>query len=290
MDNQDFKSIIAILIAIIVSVFLAIMGSKGSTMIFGAIPLFAFGIVIIFLIQWIVFLPSYIKRTEKFFDLTGSLTYCTVVIISVLLSSQFDLRSLLLMILVLIWALRLGIFLFRRVIKAGEDKRFETLKQSFFRFLMIWTIQGLWVSFTLATALAAITTERNVPLGIIGIFGLLIWILGFGFEAVADYQKSKFRSVPKNQGKFINSGLWALSRHPNYFGEIVLWIGIAVIALPTLEGVRWLTLISPIFVTLLLTKISGIPILERRADNKWGNQEDYQEYKRNTPVLVPKLR
>jgi steroid 5-alpha reductase family enzyme len=290
MDNQDSKSIIAIFIVLFISMILAIAGSDGSAILFGTIPLFGFGIVIIFFIQWIAFIPSYIKRTEKFFDLTGSFTYCTVVLISVLFSSEADPRSLLLMVLVLIWALRLGLFLFRRVIKAGEDKRFESIKQSFFQFLMTWTLQGLWVSFTLAAALAAITTDKKESLGIVGIVGFIIWILGFGFEVIADYQKSKFRSIPENQGKFITTGLWRFSRHPNYFGEILLWIGIAVIALPTLEGMRWLTLISPIFVALLLTRVSGIPILEKRADNKWGTQTDYQEYKSKTPALIPRFR
>jgi steroid 5-alpha reductase family enzyme len=119
--------------------------------------------------------------------------------------------------------------------------------------------------------------------------GFLIWVFGFAFEVIADSQKSRFKADPANEGKFINTGLWARSRHPNYFGEIVLWIGVAVIAFPVLQGWQLVTLISPVFVTLLLTRISGLPMLERRADETWGGQEDYEAYKGRTPVLIPRL-
>jgi steroid 5-alpha reductase family enzyme len=104
---------------------------------------------------------------------------------------------------------------------------------------------------------------------------------------IADRQKSAFNAKPENKGRFISTGLWSWSRHPNYFGEIVLWIGVAIIALPILRGWQWVTLISPVFIILLLTRISGIPLLERRADQKWGNEAEYQSYKARTSVLVP---
>jgi steroid 5-alpha reductase family enzyme len=287
MNEKDIQSIVAIIIVLIIATFLTLAGSQGGVTVLTGIPLFALGVVIAFFIQWIVFIPAYFKKTEKFFDLTGSLTYITVIVFAVALSPEIDIRSLLLMVLVSIWAIRLGTYLFRRILKEGEDKRFKEIKQSGTRFFLTWTLQGLWVSFTLAAALAAITVEQRTEFGLIGLVGLLVWIIGFGFEAIADYQKSKFRSVPENKGKFITNGLWSISRHPNYFGEILLWIGIAIIALPTLQGWRWLTLISPVFVTILLTKVSGVPLLEKRADNKWGGQEDYEEYKKRTPVLIP---
>jgi steroid 5-alpha reductase family enzyme len=125
-------------------------------------------------------------------------------------------------------------------------------------------------------------------LGLFALAGSLVWAFGFAIEVVADAQKSRFRADPENAGKFIDAGLWAWSRHPNYFGEIVLWIGVAVIALPVLRGWQWVTLISPVFVAVLLTRISGVPILEKRADEKWGGQEDYEAYKERTPVLIPR--
>jgi steroid 5-alpha reductase family enzyme len=110
-------------------------------------------------------------------------------------------------------------------------------------------------------------------------------VLGFSTEIVADNQKSKFRSFPENRDKFITTGLWAKSRHPNYFGEIVLWAGIAVMSFSSLEGWQYLTLISPIFTYILLVYVSGVRMLEARADKKWGHDEDYKKYKSNTPVL-----
>ncbi len=118
--------------------------------------------------------------------------------------------------------------------------------------------------------------------------GLLVWLLGFSLEVMADRQKTRFRADSENVGKFINVGIWSWSRHPNYFGEIVLWIGVAIIALPALSGWQCLTLISPVFVTILLTHISGVPMLEARADEKWGGRADYEAYKTNTPVLIPR--
>jgi steroid 5-alpha reductase family enzyme len=211
-----------------------------------------------------------------------------VVVLAVVLSPVVDGRSLLLLGMVVVWALRLGTFLYRRVHAAGEDRRFREIKKSFARFLLTWTLQGIWVSFSLAAALAAITSQTRLELGVFALVGFLVWAFGFGFEIVSDYQKSKFKADPQNAGKFINTGLWSWSRHPNYFGEIVLWVGVAIVALPILQGWQWLTMISPIFITLLLTRVSGIPMLEKRADEKWGGQADYEAYKASTSVLIPR--
>ena len=118
--------------------------------------------------------------------------------------------------------------------------------------------------------------------------GFFFWVLGFVIEILADNQKKIFRENPVNKGKFISSGLWAWSRHPNYFGEIILWLGISIIAFPSMEGGEFLGLISPIFVYVLLTKISGIPMLEKSSDSKWGLDENYIKYKSTTPILFLK--
>jgi steroid 5-alpha reductase family enzyme len=188
-----------------------------------------------------------------------------------------------------IWAARLGTFLFRRVIKAGKDDRFDEIKPSFIRFLNVWTVQGLWVTLTMAAALITITTGYRKELDLYALTGLLVWVFGFTLEAVADHQKSRFNANPINKGKFIRSGLWSCSRHPKYFGEIVLWIGVMLVALPVLQGWQWVAIISPVFVTLLLTRVSGIPLLEKKADHKWGGQADYEDYKKRTPVLILQL-
>jgi steroid 5-alpha reductase family enzyme len=287
MKKTDRNALIALPIVVLIGLGVAWAGSQGGASVFG-MPVFALAVALAFLIQWLAFIPAYLQQTERFFDLTGSITYVSVTIIAVLASPVVDGRSILLLALVVIWAARLGTFLFRRIHKAGKDARFDEIKPSVLRFLNTWTLQGLWVSLTLAAALAAITTTTRKELDLAALIGTLVWVFGFAIEATADLQKSRFRADPQNKGKFIHTGLWAWSRHPNYFGEIVLWIGVAIIALPVLRGWQWATLISPVFVTLLLTRVSGVPLLEKRADEKWGGQEDYEAYKERTPVLIPR--
>jgi steroid 5-alpha reductase family enzyme len=285
IKKVDHNALFSVVIVILIGLGVALAGSQGGASVFG-VPIFALMVGLAFLIQWLAFVAAYLLQSERFFDLTGSITYLSVTALSVLLSPAVDGRSILLLLLVVIWAARLGTFLFRRVRRAGKDSRFDEIKPSFARFLLAWTLQGLWVTFTLSAALAAITADTRKGLGLFALGGLLIWILGFAIEVVADAQKSRFRADPENKGSFIDTGLWAWSRHPNYFGEIVLWIGVAIIALPVLRGWQWVTLISPVFVAVLLTRISGVPMLEKRADEKWGGQEDYEAYKARTPVLI----
>ena len=288
MKKTDRNALIAFPIVILIGFLVALAGSQGGVLVDG-IPLFALLVGLTFLIQWLVFIPAYLLQTEKFFDLTGGITYIFLIIMAVLFSTSVDGRSILLSALVVIWAIRLGTFLFNRIQKAGKDERFDEIKPSFIRFLNVWTLQGLWVTFTAAAALVAITTTNRKELDYFAIIGFLVWIIGFIIEVVADSQKSCFNANPENKGKFIQTGLWSRSRHPNYFGEIILWVGIAVIALPVLQGWQWVALISPVFVTLLLTHVSGVPMLEKKAEEKWGSQEDYEAYKERTSVLIPRL-
>ena len=288
---KNITSIITFFVLVIIGFLVALAGSQNGATLGGA-PVFAIAVGLAFLIQWLVFIPSYIFQTEKFFDLTGSLTYITVTGLAVCYSRYsvpLDARSILLAALVTVWALRLGSFLFSRIQKAGKDDRFDELKPNFFRFLNVWTIQGLWVTFTAAAAWVAIANTTRRELDIFAVVGLLVWLLGFAFEVIADSQKSRFNADPANKGKFIRTGLWSRSRHPNYFGEIVLWLGVAIIAVPVLQGWQWVAMISPLYVAILLTRISGIPLLQKKADAKWGGQADYEEYKKNTPVLIPRF-
>ena len=286
MSKNTAKSILIIILILLLGLFVALAGSQGGYSV-GRIPVYALAIGLAFSIQWIVFIHAYINKTEMYFDLTGSITYITVMIVSVVLSPEKDLRSWLMLGMVSVWALRLGTYLFQRIKKEGEDRRFREIKKSFPRFLQTWTLQGLWVTFSLAAALVVVTSQKRVPFDVFVVIGILVWIFGFGMEAIADRQKSLFRQDPENKGRFIQSGLWYWSRHPNYFGEIVLWIGVMIVALPVLKGWNWVALISPVFITILMTQISGIPMLEKRADEKWGGQKDYENYKVSTSLLLP---
>lgn len=239
-------------------------------------------------LQWLVYVPSYLARTEHYYDLTGSATYLIVIWAALLLRPQALTvgPELLITVLVTVWALRLGSFLFRRVRRSGKDGRFDEIKTDWARFLVAWTLQGVWVFVTLIAALIALGSEGSRALDNWTLVGALVWLFGFAVEVIADAQKARFKADPTNQGRFIRTGLWAWSRHPNYFGEITLWCGICLIALPGFVGWQWLGLLSPLFVALLITRISGVPMLEEQAEKRWGDDPGYQRYRDNTPVLM----
>jgi steroid 5-alpha reductase family enzyme len=265
-----------------------VFAASGGSVEVAGIPLFALCAGFSFVVQWVAFVFAYAAQTEHYYDLTGSVTYLCLIALGLFLGPEPDPRSLLLAGLVGVWALRLGTFLFRRVKQDGSDGRFDDIKPDFLRFAMTWTLQGLWVFLTFSCALAGITAIHRAPLGVVGLLGAGVFVAGFAIEVVADQQKRAFRRNEQSRGTFITSGLWAWSRHPNYFGEVMLWCGIALIALPNLSGGQYVTLISPVFVYLLLTRISGVPMLESRAKKRWGDDPAYQDYKRRTPVFMPR--
>jgi steroid 5-alpha reductase family enzyme len=288
MNARDRRSLLATCVLAAAGALTGIAGGQGGSRV-GGVPVFGLCVVLAYLIQWVVFVPSFLRQTETLFDLTGSLTYVSLVTLALALGHDIDARATLLWAMVTIWALRLGSFLYRRIQKAGKDDRFDDIKPSFFRFLTVWTVQALWVTFTSAAALIGITTTVRVALDVWAAVGTVVWAIGFAIEIVADAQKSRFSADSANRGKFIQTGLWARSRHPNYFGEITLWVGVLIVALPVLEGWQWIALASPVFVALLLLRVSGIPLLEKKADAKWGGQADYEAYKKRTPVLIPRV-
>lgn len=286
MDETTRRSVLGIAGAVVVGALVALAGSDGGSSV-GGVAVFAICAAVAFVINWLVFIPSNAARTEKYYDLTGSVTYLTVTLLAVALSETLDLRAGIVAVMVIVWALRLGTFLFLRIRRAGSDTRFDEIKTSPLRFFAAWTIQGLWVLLTAAAALAIITTSVSRDLGWLAYTGIVVWVVGFAIEVVADRQKSLFKLDPSNERRFIATGLWAWSRHPNYFGEITLWTGMALLAIPVLSGWQWVVLVSPLFVTLLLTRISGIPMLEAKADERWGDEPEYRQYKASTPVLIP---
>jgi len=286
VNKAVFQAALAIPVILLVAVGIAWAGSPASERAWNW-PVFGLCAALAFAINWVVFVPSFLGKTERYFDLTGSFTYLGLLGLALGASGGVDARAWILAAMVAVWAVRLGSFLFRRIREDGSDGRFDSIKPSFVRFLMAWTLQGLWVFLTLSCALAAMTASEKVPLGGWALLGAFLWLSGFVLEVVADAQKRAFRSDPANRDRFIASGLWAWSRHPNYVGEITLWTGVAVVAFPVLSGGQYVTLISPVFVYVLLTKISGIAMVERRGMRKWGDDPAYRAYLERTPALFP---
>ncbi len=276
--------LLIIIVVIMISFLFGLAGSDPSVPM-GGVPLFLALVLLALFIQFLAFIPSYFFQTEKYYDLVGMFTYLILIWLAYFLGSPQNLRSTILATMVTVWSLRLGLFLFARVREQGEDIRFREFKKSGIRFLLVWLMQGMWIIFILGAALASLLSQTSIELGLETYLGMILWIFGFSVESLADHQKRAFKKKPENKGKFISTGLWAWSRHPNYFGEIVLWLGIVMIAFPTLQGFQYVMLISPVFVFLLLTKISGIPILEKLADKRWGSDPEYNLYKKNTPML-----
>ena len=292
--SSKLKDYFNIIIIICFASIIALGGSHNSLS-YNGYPILFFCLSASFLVHWIIFIPSFLAKTEKFYDITGTLAYLiTLYLASVLTSyssgASLEPRTLIIIGMVSFWALRLGIFLFIRVLKVGEDRRFREAKKSFSKYLVWWTMSALWVFLTTANALTLIINNKKLDNQPIFYLGLLIWFIGILFEIIADEQKRRFRLNEENRGKYISSGLWSISRHPNYFGEIILWIGIAIISLPTLSGFQYVTLISPLFIYLLLTRISGVNLLEESSDKKWGDLPEYEQYKKETPVLVPFIK
>ena len=286
--SRQIKNIIAITVFLICIGLMNVAGQNIEIEIRG-MNAFTFILIIAVLLQVIFFIPSFLLKTEKYYDLVGSLTYITTISLAYFSVENKTMIDSIIYFYVMVWALRLGIYLFRRVRNDGKDVRFEKAKRHFFWFLQYWMGQALWVSLTACAAIIAILSPEEDTLPVLAMVGMALWLSGFAIESISDYQKRVFRKENNPSKSFIHTGLWARSRHPNYFGEITLWTGIAVIALNTLNGIEYVTLISPVFVYILLTRMSGVNLLERIADERYGHLEEYQRYKRNTPVLVPKL-
>jgi len=277
--------VLAILVIHVIAALIALAGSVGGATI-GGWPIMAIAVFLAMSIQWLAFIPAYLFQTERYYDLIGSITFISVVLFALLTRGLLDWRGLVLVGAVMLWAMRLGSHLFRRILQDGSDSRFDKIKPSAVLFLRTWSLQGLWVSVTAGAALAALGSTVTQPFGWVGLLGVVIFAIGFIVEVVADTQKRRFREQ-QGSGQFITTGLWSWSRHPTYVGEITLWLGVAVIALPALQGWQYATLLSPLFVYILLSRIRGVPLLERKADRRWGEDEAYQAYKQSTPVLFP---
>ena len=284
--KKEVRSAITSIVFLFCIYLLSFLGSNIESSI-QTINSFSFLLVLSVIIQIIFFIPSFILKTEKLYDLIGSTTYVIVTSIAYVSVDNKTTTDTLLFLFIIIWATRLGTYLFRRIQRDSEDVRFEKAKRNFFWFLQYWMGQALWVSITSCAAVIAILKPESSSLNIYNYIGIIIWIFGFSIEVISDLQKNKFKKSQNTNETFISTGLWSKSRHPNYFGEITLWSGIYIISLSSFSGIDYLSIISPIFVFILLTRMSGINMLEKIADDRYKHLDEYLEYKENTPKLIP---
>jgi steroid 5-alpha reductase family enzyme len=242
-------------------------------------------ILVLNLVAWI---PAVLKRSEHFYDAIGSLSFLST-LGGVLLWVQPGWDVTILLGCAALWSLRMAWFLVSRIRRRGKDGRFDAIKTDPVRFLNAWSMQALWAFLCLLPVLVMADTGEPAALTPWWLIGVVLWGLGFVIEVAADEQKRRFREQYPDGNRFIRTGLWAWSRHPNYVGEILLWTGLTLASVPALEGWSWVALITPVFVFSLLRFVSGVPLLEQRSDERWGGQADYEAYKASTPVLFPGL-
>jgi steroid 5-alpha reductase family enzyme len=244
------------------------------------------GLFVSVVINLLMFGFAYRFQSDKLTDASYAITFIVLAILYGLQSSKDHNSIWLLSRMAIIWALRIGGYLLYRVIKKGKDGRFDDIRENFWKFGRFWLGQALTVWVLLLPL--GLTYSHSVEGTNITIIGVILWLFGFVFEAIADAQKFRFTNNPTNKGRWIDIGLWHWSRHPNYFGEILVWIGIYLAAFSVLSPIgRIVALISPIFITVLLCFISGIPPLEKSSDKKWGSNPKYKTYKQRTSILIP---
>lgn len=243
--------------------------------------------IVTFAYQLVFFIITALLKFDKVTDFAGSTNFVIIGVLTLVLKGSWNFRQIILTLFVVLWGLRLALFLLLRIIQWGEDRRFDEMRDNLGKLAVFWIFQAVWVWTVSLPVTLVNATDTNPFLQSVDLIGWLMWAVGFMIEGTADQQKLNFKKSPENRGKWCNVGLWKYTRHPNYFGEILLWWGIFVASTPILDKAEWLVIIGPIFLTLLLLFISGIPLLEESADKKFGNVDGYRVYKKRTSPLIP---
>ncbi|AAF78375.1 T10O22.15 [Arabidopsis thaliana] len=232
--------------------------------------------------QFIFFVITALFKFDQVTDFAGSTNFVILAVLTLLLKGTWHYRQIVLTVLVVVWGLRLGLFLLMRILQWGEDRRFDDMRENIGKLVVFWIFQAVWV-WTVSLPVTFVNASNGGRLfQPADVIGWTMWVAGFLIEATADQQKLSFKKCPENKGKWCDVGVWKYSRHPNYFGEMLLWWGLYVASLPVLKGLEYLVIIGPVFLTLLLLFVSGIPLLEESADKKYGNLGAYRHYKKTT--------
>ena len=240
--------------------------------------------VLLYMTVW--FLLALWRRRNDLADIAWGGGFIAAALTAVLLQTGLASRARLVVLLVILWGLRLAVHIGLRNLGKGEDERYRKWREEWGRhwllrsYLQVFLLQGFLLYLISLPVIWTILAKPSPWTGLDAI-GLAVWIVGFFFEAVGDFQLARFKKDPVHRGKIIQQGLWRYSRHPNYFGEVTLWWGIYLLALSTPGG--WMTIIGPLTITFLILKVSGIPLLEK----KYVNNAAFQEYARRTSVFFP---
>ncbi|WOG92267.1 hypothetical protein DCAR_0311530 [Daucus carota subsp. sativus] len=237
--------------------------------------------------QFFFFIITALLKFDKVTDFAGSTNFIILAVLTLVVRGTWHFRQVILSLLVIVWGIRLAIFLLMRILQWGEDRRFDEMRDNLGKLAFFWMFQAVWVWAVSLPLTVVNASDKDPSLKAADIIGWIMWSIGIISEATADQQKLTFKNSPENRGKWCNIGLWKYSRHPNYFGELFLWWGIFIASTPILNGAEWLVILGPIFLTLLLLFVSGIPLLEVSADKKFGNVDAYRMYKETTSPLIP---
>lgn len=233
------------------------------------------------------FVVSLVKKRNDVADVAWGLGFVLMAWASFFLSGASGVRGILVGVLVSIWGVRLAWHIHMRNRGRAEDYRYLAWRKEwgawfYLRsYAQVYLLQG-FLLFLIVVPVLLVNAHAGGPLGILDLLGVLVWLGGFYFEAVGDAQLAKFIKDPANKGKLFQSGLWAYTRHPNYFGEVTEWWGLWLIALATPYGL--LGVIGPLTITFIILKVSGIPMLEKSMEK----HPDFADYKRRVSVFIPR--
>ena len=238
-------------------------------------------------IQVLFFIFAAALKTDKVTDLSYSLTFVLLAVVLLIGAGVYQPAQVLVASLILIWGLRLGGYLFVRIVNIKKDERFDGIRENFIRFAVFWLVQAVTVWAVMLPHVLFLTLSRETPLTAVTWLGAAVWLTGLLIEAVADAQKYRFRKDPSHRDQWIQSGLWRYSRHPNFFGESLCWWGLFIAVVPALRGWQWVSLAGPVFITFILLFATGVPTVEKRSNAKYGSSPEYQRYKDSTSLFIP---
>eukprot|EP00187_Rhodella_violacea_P007004 CAMPEP_0174909564 /NCGR_PEP_ID=MMETSP0167-20121228/69163_1 /TAXON_ID=38298 /ORGANISM="Rhodella maculata, Strain CCMP736" /LENGTH=319 /DNA_ID=CAMNT_0016153595 /DNA_START=74 /DNA_END=1033 /DNA_ORIENTATION=- len=245
-------------------------------------------LLVTFVFQLVFFLITAVAQFDTLTDLAGSTNFLILALLTFFLAESYHARQILITVCAALWAVRLATFLFARILIWGHDNRFDEMRNSIPKLAAFWFGQFVWVwVVSLPVTVTNATVERDPKLGAADFVGVVMFAVGLLLEAVSDWQKLKFKQDKEKKGKWCDVGLWKYSRHPNYFGEILLWWGLFAISTPILSNGQWAVLASPLLISVLLLFVSGLPLLEASANEKYGGNPEFAPYRARTSIMVP---